>query len=283
MMRRAWLSAAAGVLAGGWAIWRAFRTEPARLTVSEHRLSFPPESGVPPQVRIAHLTDLHLRGWGPAEQAAARAISRADPDLVVFTGDYIEHLSALPLLTPVLKQLCRGRPAYAVLGDNDDAGWLKASELVHRLSAADVEVLRNEARLVRTAGGSIWLVGVDDPHSGRARLDLALRGVPQRREGRPPVVLLAHSPEIVADPRATEADLILVGHTHGGQICLPGWGPIVTNSRLGRRYARGRRMLGQSLVYTNRGLGMARIPARFACPPELALFSIGAKPPGVSP
>lgn len=269
-----WLFLAGAATAAGAACWRAFRVEPRRLAVSWHRVpvqSWPEGLG---DVRIAHLTDLHLRGWGAAEQAAAAAIGRAAPDLVVFTGDYLERWSALPLLSAALARLRGGCRAFAVLGDNDGRHLIDTERLVEQLQAAGVDVLRNEARLVPVGGGEICLIGVDDPHSGQAQLGEALRGAVGGAGKRRPTVLLAHSPEIVLDEGARSADLILAGHTHGGQVCLPLWGPIITNSRLGRRFARGLRRWGGARVYTNRGLGMARIPARFCCPPELAFFQL---------
>ncbi|MCL5038914.1 MAG: metallophosphoesterase [Firmicutes bacterium] len=115
---------------------------------------------------------------------------------------------------------------------------------------------------------SLYLLGVDDPVSGRAELGQAVAGCPPGSLK----ILLAHSPDVVDDASTNGISVVLAGHTHGGQVCCPFLGAIVTGSRFGRRFARGEYQVRQTLLLINRGLGTTLLPLRLFCPPEIGVY-----------
>jgi len=149
--------------------------------------------------------------------------------------------------------------------------------LAEALEARGFQVIQNEAiRLQRRLSASeavdVYLAGVDDVTEGRPRLQDALEGVPVDA----PTILLSHNPDILQSPRIGQVDLVLSGHTHGGQIVLPFWGPAHTQAHyLERRDVSGYLRRGRTQVYCTRGIGEG-IPLRFAARPQLALITVKA-------
>lgn len=278
-----WFAAGMAAL---WGARRAFFLEPLALRIERHTLFVPPTKHFDGELRVAHLTDLHLRGeLGELERRVVAATRSVRPHIIAVTGDYLNLREALPHLEALLNQLGEVAPVYAVLGDNDFDEDEQTADLIACLQRSRVRLLRNEAVHVAVAGGSLVVAGVDDPNTGRAELTRALEAgeallphlvrSPAARLTDLPVLLLAHSPEIAiqADPRV---DLYLTGHTHGGQICLPGGRALTTNTPQIRGYASGAYPLKPGVLYVNRGVGTARIRARLFCPPELAVFTLKA-------
>lgn len=260
---------------GAWAFW----VEPFALVTSQHDVEVP---GLPApfhNFRIAHLTDLHLREWGRVEQRAVAAVRRLKPDIIVLTGDFLDTPAALPHLARFLEQLRPVAPIYAVRGDNDHEPEVR-DHTQAVLVRAGVRVLNNEVEWIRRNAAALALAGTDDPHTGQADLAPILAQLNARRQseraGAIPCVLLAHSPEIGPLAARKGLPLILSGHTHGGQLCLPFWGPLYTNTVTGRALGSGRKRIGKTTVYINRGVGTARVRARFCCRPEVALFRLQA-------
>jgi len=122
-------------------------------------------------------------------------------------------------------------------------------------------------------GGELWIAGVNDLYSRAARPREAFEGVPD--DGF--VMLLSHSPDILDDPFAKRADLILAGHTHGGQVVPPMVGPVACSSRFGPRYAAGLHRVGESMLFVTRGLGEVVVPFRLGCEPEIAVLELRAR------
>ncbi|MCB9139846.1 MAG: metallophosphoesterase [Caldilineaceae bacterium] len=149
-------------------------------------------------------------------------------------------------------------------GYNDAAGLRKA------LLQRGFQVLHNRSVHIRHAAIDFYLAGVDDVSEGRPHLHNALDGVPPRA----PTILLSHNPDILRSPRVGQADLVLAGHTHGGQIVLPFWGPAHTQARyLERRDVAGYLRRGRTQVYITRGIGEG-IPLRFAAKPQIGLITV---------
>jgi predicted MPP superfamily phosphohydrolase len=132
-------------------------------------------------------------------------------------------------------------------------------------------MLMNERDCIKRGHDGIWLAGVDDPHHYRMD-DIAksVAGIPAGETA----ILLSHSADNHVEAAAAGVDLFLCGHTHGGQICLPGGFPLVTSTRLSRRFAAGAWQYGGMAGYTSRGIGTSAIDARFNCAPEATLHTL---------
>jgi len=183
----------------------------------------------------------------------------------VFTGDYRYRTfgpmdAALAGMQTVLRAI--QRPAYAVLGNHDSL------RMVPALERLGVRVLLNEAAEARPG---LHLVGVDDPHYFRAdNLEKACASLPDDAAS----VLLCHSPELYRQAAHCGLGLMLCGHTHGGQICLPGGVALTYNARCPRRLGRGAWRYHGLQGYTSPGAGACVVDARFNCPPEITLHEL---------
>lgn len=218
--------------------------------------------------RVLHLSDLHLDMNEAFPHALAERVRPLQYDVCVITGDFRYRTSgswepALEGLRRVLPHL--STPIHAVLGNHDSL------RMVPELEALGVQVLLNENRVLQRSGERIHLVGVDDPHFFRAdNLERAWEGLPDSAY----VLLLAHSPEIYRQAAHAGADLMLAGHTHGGQIRLPGGIPIMTNADCPRHMAAGRWWYAGMQGYTSVGAGSSIVDARFNCRPEVTIHEL---------
>lgn len=214
---------------------------------------------------ILHLSDLHTDISQRAMQRAADIAAGVDYDLCVLTGDYRAktfgpYLPCLKILRE-LRGALRG-DVYAVLGNHDTI--LMAPDL----ERMDVRLLLNETVAVERDGARLYLAGVDDAHFYRVdNLEKAAHDIPHDAFS----ILLSHTPEIYRQAAHAGFDLMLSGHTHGGQICLPGGVPVTLDARLPRRMARGAWRHGEMAGYTSAGAGSCIVPVRFNCPPEATL------------
>lgn len=221
---------------------------------------------------ILHLSDVHLDGHPELVERIAELIRGVRFDVAVITGDFRFHdvgsYGHLATLYARLAPRLRGsHGVFGVLGNHD------CLEMVPLLEAAGVRMLVNESVALRRGVDTLWLVGLDDAHRYRSHdLDRALAGVPVDAAR----VLLAHSPEVVEEASERGIDLYLTGHTHGGQLCLPGGWPLFINARAPRRYARGAWTRRGMRGYTSTGTGSSGVFARFFSPPEVVLHHLGA-------
>jgi predicted MPP superfamily phosphohydrolase len=221
-------------------------------------------------MRILHLSDLHLDLDPGLTDVIIDRIQKLDVDLCVFTGDYRASTSGPYEL--VVEQMSRvvdalDAPAYGVLGNHDFI------EFVPPLEAAGLRMLLNETVAVECRGSVLHLSGVDDPHFYEAEsLERVAAGVPPHQLA----VLLSHSPEIYRQAAAVGYSLMLSGHTHAGQICLPGGVAILTNARCPRRFKKGPWLYGPMHGYTSPGAGCSGVPVRFFCPPAVTVHVLRA-------
>jgi predicted MPP superfamily phosphohydrolase len=221
---------------------------------------------------VAQVSDVHR---GPyiddvAIRSAVETVNQLQADAVVLTGDFVTRDAALAEpCADILGTLQARSGVYAILGNHDH--WSDADEVTRALQAQVIAVLRNAASPIDRAGARLWIAGVDDVWERRADLDQALRLVPADQA----TILLAHEPDYADVAAQQPIDLQLSGHSHGGQVQLPFFGPPIL-PYLGRKYPRGPYQIDSLQLYTNRGLGVISPPVRFNCRPEITLFTLRA-------
>jgi predicted MPP superfamily phosphohydrolase len=216
-----------------------------------------------------------MGGWMNPErlQRVADLVSAQKPDVLLITGDFLigydfddAAQQAIQGLVKGLGPLAASIPTFAVLGNHDY--WINARAVRDMLHSTGITDLTNRVFTLTRENQHLHLCGVDDVWDGEVRLD----DVIDQLNGNGAAILLAHEPDF-ADTSAPTGrfDLQLSGHTHGGQIVLPFIGPPRL-PYLGRKYPSGLYKVGEMFQYTNRGVGMARLPIRINCPPEITLF-----------
>lgn len=218
---------------------------------------------------ILQITDVHLYPMTQPElvEKAVMMANGLNPDLVVLTGDYVwQDLGAIDELAPILAGLNAKYGVFCTLGNHDY--WLDAGVITETLESAGLPVLINQGLSIQQGNGSIYLAGLDDGWSGRPDLKKTLVD----KKDQEPVILLCHEPDL-ADRYSLDGriNVQLSGHTHGGQIRLPGVGALILPF-LGRKYDLGLYNVNDMLLYTNRGLGVISEPVRYNCPPEISQF-----------
>lgn len=258
------------VLAAGWArAVEPFWVDWREVEIGVRGLPAPWEG-----VRIAHVSDTHF-GFPPSPGWMGRVLEQVRarrPDLLVHTGDFLSgQTTGVPPGAELLTGLDAPLGAFGVLGNHDH--FADTQSLLGVLERGRLRLLRNEAVGLEREGTRLWVAGVDDLGTGHDDLEAALREVPAGE----PVVLLSHSPDLVEEASDRAVSLMLSGHTHGGQVCLPLWGPVFCFSRFYKRYAAGLFQVGPTSLYVNRGLGMALLPLRFLCRPEVTLLTLRSR------
>lgn len=222
-------------------------------------------------LRVAFLTDIHHGPYISLDYVTSlvRTTLALSPDLVLLGGDYSsQEAKYIGPCFEVLGSLKAPLGVYGVLGNHDYIDGLSQSEAgFHR---AGIMELTNAGVWLERGTSRLRLAGVDDLWYGRPNLGSALG------EARPSdaCLLVSHNPdfaEVLRDPRV---GLVLSGHTHGGQICIPGFGAPMMPSRYGQKYARGLVQAPATQVYVSRGLGTATPHIRLNCPPELTLLTL---------
>jgi predicted MPP superfamily phosphohydrolase len=277
------------------AIGYASVVERRRWTLREATLPVLPVGAAP--LRILHISDLHMTPDQRSKQRWVAGLADLRPDLVVNTGDNLAHLRAVPAVLRALGPLLT-LPGVFVFGSNDyyapkpknPARYLTRSRKRIRgrpLPWTDLRAAFSEhgwldathaRHVLDVAGRRVSVAGVDDPHLRRDRYSRIAGCADRRADLR---LGLTHSPE----PRVLDAfaddkyDLVMAGHTHGGQLRLPGYGAIVTNCGLDRSRARGASRWGAHMwLHVSAGLGTSPFaPVRFACPPEASLLTLVAR------
>jgi uncharacterized protein len=268
----------AGAVAGlGYAF-----AEPRWFSVTRHTF---PLRDLPPSLdglRLVQLTDIHHGPWLSLGQVrdVVRACNALRPDLVLLTGDYILHSSAY--VRPVVEELAQLRPVIgtvAVLGNHD---WSEGAGVVRReFAEAGLPLIDNARRvltpdreLVDAASEGLALCGVDDLWRGKPDPRRALVGLPSAM----PRLLLSHNPDVAEEAdfvgSGLRVDLMISGHTHGGQIYIPGLGTPFIPSRYGQKYAQGLVHGPVCPVFICRGIGVASMPLRLGVPPEISVLEL---------
>ena len=229
--------------------------------------------------RIAQLSDIHLDEFTEPFflERIVQKVNALAPDLVLLTGDFITHGAltfvagghAIHRCAEILTTLTAPH-RYAILGNHDVA--FNAKAVTRALSTFGTPVLINQYVPIERNGARLWLSGLDDPATSNPDLNLA---IPAKPDG--PVLLMAHEPDfaddVTAHPRGPLVDLMLAGHSHGGQIQLPFLGAMILPP-MGRKYPEGFYQLRRMQLYVNRGIGTVGLPFRLNCPPEITLITL---------
>ena len=270
LTRRGFLALAAG--AAGGVLADAAAIEPYRLQVSRHDVIVRGLAAGLAGLRLAQVSDVHLPGTPAAAESAVEAIRREQPDLVLLTGDIVEHVRTLPALVE-LAAAVRGRlGTFAVLGNWEHKARIGADLAREAYERAGVTFLCNESATMEYAGARLRIIGFDDPVIGRPDPRAALAPkLPAALD-----LWLIHAPAYIDTlPHDTPAPAVIVsGHTHGGQIRLPGV-TLFTPPGSGR-YVSGWYRDALAPLYVTRGIGTASVRMRFCCPPELPIFTLRA-------
>jgi predicted MPP superfamily phosphohydrolase len=261
--------------------------ERRRYRLVRHRLDILP-AGDPSTLTILHLSDLHFVARDPGK--AAFLASLPPVDVTIVTGDLLAEPEAVEATVAAVRSV-RGRlGSWFVLGSNDyfvprpfnyfayfrrgrkrrRATVGRAKELIAQLEADGWRDLTNSRDQVDVDGLPIELLGLDDAHIERHDLRVAPREAPSRFG-----VAVMHSPDSAPETAALGYDLLVAGHTHGGQVCLPGGRALVTNCVLPSRLVKGLIRMGSAVLHVSPGLGTSKYaPFRFACPPEATILEL---------
>lgn len=219
---------------------------------------------------ILHMSDLHADGPIDLESSVGRILDGVETDLCVLTGDYRYRLSgrhedAAAPMARILRHVRARDGVYGIMGNHD------LGTMIEPLKNAGIRMLVNDHVMLRRGGDEIQLVGLDDVHAYQPAEEAAaaLAAMPDGFR-----ILLQHSPELLDEAAAASVALYLCGHTHGGQICLPGGIPLMTNIRTPRRYASGLWKHGDMTGYTSVGVGVSVMPLRFFSKGEVAVITL---------
>lgn len=271
-----------------------------RYTVQRDELAILPTGAKP--IRVLHISDLHVAPWQKRKLAWLNKLERLSPDLVVNTGDNLGHRNAIRPVLDALEPLLKV-PGVFVNGSNDYhapeirnpiAYLTKPSSPTHKevlptsrmtdvFEAKGWLNLNNRSGFLNISGSRIGFLGLDDPHDQLAWYETL--GRQQSEVGKQDLVVgVAHAPylRVIDEFGAHGANLVFAGHTHGGQVCLPGLGAIITNCDLPAKYAKGlsQHEVGANKVWLNvcAGLGTSIFaPVRLFCAPEVRLLTLVAK------
>src|SRR4029453_1430496 len=248
---------------------RAAITEPYMLTIEHERIGLRRLPKEFESFRIVQLSDIHHGPFSDRDQIerAVDTANRLKPDIIALTGDYIskERHYAAPC-AEMLGRLEARHGVFAVVGKHDH--WTDAALITDLFRAEGITVLINEGMRFEKDGAAFWLAGVNDTMVGIEDISLALAG---SREDEMKL-LLAHNPILLRRAARASVDLVLSGHTHGGQVAIRGERNTLRGAR--KRMLKGLGKLGNTQMYVNRGLGTVVLPIRYGCTPEISLLEL---------
>ena len=251
----------------------AFEVEPNTITLRNQTIYLknwrPEHDGL----RVMLISDIH-QGKTPAAFARLEKIvemaNRSEPDLVFLLGDYIGEAgrrSTPENTAEVLSGLKRKYGTYAVLGNHD--WWYDGMRVRRALEKYHIPVLENEYVLREIKGQKLNILGLPDRQTRPWILEKGIAGTDENH----PTLVLSHSPDYFREVKIP-FELMVSGHTHGGQIALPFLGPLFVPSDYGKEHAKGLLDAGQQKLFITAGVGTSLLPARFLCPPEIVLLTL---------
>jgi len=232
---------------------------------------------------ILHLSDLHTSKYGLLERRAESIISSLSYDMCVITGDLATTPKVLVDIRRMLGSLHNKSPIYVVPGNSEYKPWVDTNDILQACEEQDFTVIANTNSRIIHHGACFVLVGLDDAYSKMHDLTRAFNGIDDSAF----IIALSHCPSIVDDLINHGSSLVLSGHTHGGQVRIPGigvfWSHMRRNKKLNDGYYSPEQLskylgfdVGESKLFVNRGLGTSRIHLRLNCRPEIALLRLCA-------
>lgn len=217
---------------------------------------------------LLHLSDLHVDMYPQATHALIEFVDKLDYDLCVVTGDYRAWTSGpIDATMDGMRSLCTvlKEPVYAVLGNHDSI------RMAPELEDMGIQMLLNESTIIEQQGEKLYLAGIDDAHYYRVdNLEKSADGIPPDAVS----ILLSHTPEVYRQAAHCGFDVMLSGHTHGGQICLPGGYPLTLDANCPRYMGSGSWQYHTMQGYTSVGSGTSIVDVRLNCPPEVTLHRL---------
>jgi predicted MPP superfamily phosphohydrolase len=247
--------------------WRGIRNA-AKVDIRHNRIEAPNLPQAFDGFTIVQLSDLHVEMSEAALERVINLLREARYDVCVLTGDYRGRTCG-PYDTTLagmahVRAGVKG-PIYGVLGNHDTI------RMVPGLEAMGIRMLLNESDVIVRGGQRLHLGGIDDAHFyGMDNIEKAAAAIPHDEFS----ILISHTPEVYRQAAHADFNLLLSGHTHGGQICLPGGFPITLDSVLPRTMGSGAWKYNDMIGYTSVGAGSSVVPVRFNCPPEITLHHL---------
>jgi len=271
------IGGAAAACLGGYMLL----VEPFKIQLRKIDLSFPDLPFAFDGFTILHLSDFHVNKMGLLEKRLVDLISSLHTDVCVITGDVTVNPRAAAVFHQICARINADDPLYLVLGNSEHKPWVDTQEMVSALEHERIHMLINSSHAVKRGGQEIAVVGVDDPYSRMDDLKTAFDGVDPNAF----ILMLTHSPSVTPDAIRRGADLILSGHTHGGQVRFPGLDVLFTHMRANKALSDGLYTpdqlsstlgfdAGGSALFVNRGIGTSRLHIRLLCPPEIAVITL---------
>ena len=227
------------------------------------------------KIKIVQISDLHLKKIGKRERKLLKKIEEISPDFIFITGDFIDWRSRnLNSLEGFWRELSFDREGkvFGIYGNHDHRNP-EFKILKEILKRNKVRILDNESISLRRNNEFIYLLGVDDPHLGYDNIEKTTKDLEKKRVS----ILLAHSPEIFRKVKDKRINLVLTGHTHGGQIDIPFISNLILPLKYDKKYKRGLFKEEGKFLYVNRGIGTTVMPVRFNALPEITLFILKRK------
>jgi len=224
-------------------------------------------------LKVAVITDLHAGSLyvGPGKvRQVVEETNKANPDVVVLLGDYVASVHKYCPIKPAafmpeLAKLKARYGVYAVLGNHD--WWYNGDEIFDAMTAEHLKVLENSASEINIGKERLWIAGLADKWTRIPSVDKALKQIPEGD----PILVITHNPDVFPSiPK--RVSLTMAGHTHGGQVAIPGIGPLFVPSAYGTKYARGHIVEDGRHLFVSTGIGTTFLPARLCTPPEISLL-----------
>lgn len=246
-------------------LWWSFLVEPNTIIVKHYKI----KNEALKNTKIVFASDFHLKkNENKKLKRIVRLINKQNADIVLLGGDFVNGQTEVSTLhqkaiAQGLSQIKSKHGIYAVLGNHD--WWYDGSAVKNALAQCGIKVLMNENHSIKINNKKIYIAGVEDLSTREPDVKKALINTTK------PVIFLTHSPDTFVDI-PDSVDLILAGHTHGGQIIIPFWGPFFVPSDYGNKYAQGLISEDNKKMIVSRGIGTSSIHARFNCLPEIIVI-----------